>query len=194
MGRPKPALPAQPHGPSFLERVTRVLLEGGVDEVIVVVGSDAPAVRAALPPDLAARVHVVDNPAWDEGQLSSLLAGLRAADRPGVGAVLVTLADVPLVSVDTIRAILQAYRTGEGAPIVRPASHGRHGHPVIFDRRLFEELRRADPAVGARMVVRAHAAEALEVDVPDAGAFISIETPADYARHIGRLPEIPPKS
>ena len=43
------------------------------------------------------------------------------------------------------------------------------------------------------MVVRAHAAEALEVDVPDAGAFISIETPADYERHIGRLPEIPRK-
>jgi len=50
----------------------------------------------------------------------------------------------------------------------------------------------AGPSVGVPSEV-IRAADVLEVDAPDAGAFISIETPADYARYIGRLPEIPTK-
>ncbi len=188
MGRPKPLLPAGPGGESVLERVTRVLLNGRVENVIAVLGSDAPAVQAAMPAWMAARVRFVENPDCERGQLSSLLVGLRAADRPGVRAVLVTLIDVPLLSATTVRSLVRAHCASGGAPIVRLTSNGRHGHPVIFDRRLFEELRHADPAAGARVVVRAHGAEALDVEVPDAGAFISIETPEDYERHIGPFP------
>jgi choline kinase len=34
-------------------------------------------------------------------------------------------------------------------------------------------------------VVRAHAAEEVNVDVDDEGAFIDIDTPEDYERYIG---------
>jgi molybdenum cofactor cytidylyltransferase len=191
MGWPKPLLPVGPSGETFLERITRVLREGGVEDVIAVLGSDAAAIRAAIPWQ-ATGARFIENPDCDRGQFSSLLAGLRAADRPGVGAVLVTLVDVPLVSAATVRTVLNAYRASRGAPVVRPTKHGRYGHPVIFDRRLFEELRRADIGAGANMVVRAHNAEAWNVEVPDSGAFVSIETPGDYARHIGPFPVLRP--
>jgi molybdenum cofactor cytidylyltransferase len=193
MGRPKALLPVGPGGELFLERITRVLLDGGVDEVIVVLGSDAAAIRAAVPWEKIPRARLVENADYERGQWSSLVAGLCAADRPGVRAVLVTLVDVPLVSAATVQAVLHAFRAGEGAPFVRPARGGRFGHPVIFDRRLFEELRHADPAAGAKMVVRAHSAEARGVEVPDPGAFISIETPQDYERYIGPFPGVPPR-
>lgn len=187
MGRPK-ALLAVGHD-SFLERIARVLEEGGVEEVIVVLGRDAERIRnqARLP---SPRVRLIDNPNPAGGQLSSLLVGLAAADRPGVRAVLVTLIDVPLLAAATVGAVLAAYRNrNERGPhsrvsIVRPAREGRHGHPVIFDRSLFEELRRADRSTGARSVIRAHADEVLDVEVPDEGAFIDIDTPADYERFI----------
>lgn len=187
MGRPKALLAVGPSGESFLGRITRVLREGGVEEVIVVLGHDAPAVRAALP-FAPGQVRVIENEDPDQGQLSSLLAGLRTADRPGVRGVLVTLVDVPLLSADTVRAVLDAYRSAGGAPIVRPTKQGRHGHPVVFDRALFGELRRADPAAGAKSVIRAHEAEVLEVEVSDEGAFIDIDTPSDYERFVGTSP------
>ena len=59
---------------------------------------------------------------------------------------------------ETARAVLDAFRRTH-APIVRPAVGGRHGHPVLFARSVFDELRRADPAIGAKAVVRAHAAD-----------------------------------
>ena len=73
----------------------------------------------------------------------------------------------------------------------RPAGPSRgpgHGHPVVFGRALLAALRRADPAAGARPVVRAHEAEAEDVVVDDAGAFTDIDTPEDYRRAFGAPP------
>ena len=53
---------------------------------------------------------------------------------------------------------------------------------MIFDRALFDELRRADPALGAKAIVRAHADAIVNVPVDDDGAFHDIDTPDDYGR------------
>ncbi len=186
MGRPKALLPIGPDRETFFDRITRTLIEGGADDVVVVIGADAAAIRAALM-STTPRVRLIDNPDYEGGQLTSLLAGLRAIDRPGVSAALVTLIDSPLISAESVRALIRARRE-RGAMIVRPAKDGRHGHPVVFGRELFDELRLADPAQGAKAVVHAHAAEIFEVPTDDEGAYVDIDTREDYERWIGRLP------
>jgi CTP:molybdopterin cytidylyltransferase MocA len=183
MGRPKALLPIGSSGDTFFDRVTRTLLDGGIEDVIVVVGADAAAIRAATQP--RAGVRIVDNPDYEQGQLTSLLTGLRAIEASHVTAALVTLIDVPLVSAATVRTLLAAQRE-HGAPIIRPVSKGRHGHPVIFGRVLFQQLHDADRAHGAKPVVRAHAAEMIEVPIDDEGAFTDIDTPEEYERIIIR--------
>jgi molybdenum cofactor cytidylyltransferase len=184
IGRPKALLPTGVAGETFLDRVVRTLLDGGVDEVLVVVGADAAIIRAHARE--TTRVRMLDNPDYEQGQLTSLLAALRRVDDASVSGALVTLIDVPLVSAETVRVLLAAHRE-RAAPIVRPVSDGRHGHPVIFHRRLFDELRQADPALGAKSVVRAHAGEVHDVPVNDEGAFVDIDTREDYERWIGPL-------
>ena len=178
MGRPKALLPLG--GETFVSCVCRTLTASGLDEVVVVAGAELEAVTSAVhQAGLSARV--IENPRRHEGQLSSLLAGLAVADRPGVEAVVVHLVDAPLVAAGTVRAVMDAFRRTR-APIVRPVVNGRHGHPVLFARGVFDELRRADPAVGAKAVVRAHAADACDVPVDDEGACRDIDTPEDFAR------------
>lgn len=179
MGRPKALLTLGSHE-TFLSRAVRALREGGADEVLLVVGHDAARLREAAERDRLP-VRIVENPRYDEGQLSSLLTAIELVDHPGVAGLLVTLVDVPLVSAETVRAVIDAYRRS-GAPIVRPARGGRHGHPVLFDRAVFGDLRRADPAQGAKAVLRARRAEILDVPVTDEGAFVDIDTPDDYER------------
>ena len=84
-----------------------------------------------------------------------------------------------------MRAVLEGYRRTR-APLVRPERDGRHGHPVLFDRSLFDELRNANLERGAKPVVRAHAAEGFDIASDDDGAFVDVDTPQDYERAFGR--------
>jgi CTP:molybdopterin cytidylyltransferase MocA len=94
-------------------------------------------------------------------------------------AAVVAPVDVPDVSGALVRALIDAHRR-TGAPIALPARGGRHGHPVLFARRVFGELMRPDLPQGARTVIHAHAADLAEVPVdalpPD------LDTPEDYRR------------
>jgi molybdenum cofactor cytidylyltransferase len=185
MGRAKATLPLDA-ADTFVSRIVGTLLDAGVDDVVVVVGHDADAiVRHLSQTGLRARVAI--NPDYDRGQLSSLLAGLRLVDRPGVAAVLVTLVDVPLVSAPTIRAVLERYHATR-APIVRPTSGSRHGHPLLIDRSLFDALRAADPSTGAKPLVRAHASAAGDIPIVDEGAFTDIDTEEEYRAIVSGRP------
>jgi molybdenum cofactor cytidylyltransferase len=180
MGQPKAALRLGRPGQTVLSRGVASLLAAGVPDVVVIAGAHPHAVRAALVGSDPG-VRVIDHPGWRDGQLSSILCGLDAVDVPRLEAVLITLVDVPLVRPETTRALIEAWRK-HGAPIVRPARGEEHGHPVLFDRRVFEELRRADPARGAKPVVHAHGHELINLPVSDEGAFLDLDTPDDYRR------------
>lgn len=178
MGRAKALLPLGRD--TFLTHIVRTFLEAGVDDVVIVLGHEADAIAASVAASgLPARVVV--NAQYDLGQLSSLKAGLAVIDKPGVAAMLMTLVDVPLASVSTVRAVIDRCRRS-AAPIVRPVNGDRHGHPIAIDRALFPILRSADLAAGAKPIVRAHASPAGDVDVEDEGAFLDIDTPEAYAR------------
>jgi molybdenum cofactor cytidylyltransferase len=180
MGRPKAALPIGPDRQTFLSRIIATLVAAGLPEIIVVTGA-APEVTDSASLRRDRRVRVVENRNWQQGQLSSFLTALDLPARVPVEAALVTLVDVPLVSVETVRRLLHTWRTTR-APIVRPARGEEHGHPVVFDASLFDELRRADPAAGAKSVVRAHAAQIVNVPIDDSGAYLDVDTPEQYAR------------
>jgi molybdenum cofactor cytidylyltransferase len=187
MGRAKATLPAG-GGHTLLTSIVQTLLDDGVDDVIVVVGHEAEPIAASFAAGgLPARFVV--NREYDTGQLSSLLAGVNALDRPGVSAVLVTLVDVPLVSAATVRAVIDAYRRTR-VPIVRPTSGDRHGHPLLIDRALFDALRAADPSTGAKPVVRAHASAIGDIAIDDEGAFTDVDTEEDYRRTISDDPGV----
>jgi molybdenum cofactor cytidylyltransferase len=179
MGRSKATLPLD-GGDTFVTRIVRTFAAAGIEDVVVVVGHEPAAIVDAFSrTDLSATF--VENPDYEQGQLSSLLAGLRVVDRPGVVAALVTLVDVPLVASATVRAVVERYQATR-APIVRPVRGSAHGHPVLIARSLFDLLRHADAHVGAKEVVRAHASPRGDVEVDDDGAFVDIDTPGEYEK------------
>ena len=185
MGQAKAALPLGQSGETVLSRVVRYLLRGGVPELIVVAGAHIDAVRMAMPSH-EPRARVIEHVGWQQGQLSSLLKGLDAIDDPQLEAAVVTLVDVPLVLPSTVAAVITAWRRTH-APIVRPAESAqgahsavRHGHPVVFDRSVFADLRAADLSAGAKAVFAKHHDRVVNVDVQDPGAFEDIDTPGDY--------------
>lgn len=179
MGQPKAGLRVSAGGPTFAAAVAATLQRAGVSDITVVAGAHPDAVRDAV---LGLHgVRVIDNPAWPTGQLSSLLAGLEAVDAPDLEALLVTLVDIPRVAPATVAHLLETWQRTR-APIVRPAIGEQHGHPVIFDRATFADLRAAPLDVGAKAVIRAWRDQVLDVPTDDAGVLVDVDTPEDYQR------------
>jgi molybdenum cofactor cytidylyltransferase len=182
MGVPK-ALLKDGNGQPFVARILHTLRVAGLDELAVVTGTlhEAIVAAVALDPPRATAIRFARNTDPARGQLSSLQTGLDAVAAVGVDGVVVTLVDVPFVTAATVRAVIEEWRRTH-AFIVRPARGERHGHPVLFSREVFDALRRADPAVGAKAVLRAHAERIVNVAVEDEGAFLDLDTPEEYAR------------
>jgi CTP:molybdopterin cytidylyltransferase MocA len=184
MGRPKALLP-DAEGRPFVARIVRTFASAGITDLVIVTGSQHDAIAAAVIADgPAVMPRFVRNADPSRGQLSSLWVGLDAVDRDAEG-VLMTLVDVPMLRPSTIRAVVDAWHTSR-APIVRPAMGDRHGHPVLFDRSTFDELRRAPLNEGAKTVVHAHADRVVNVPVDDPGCLMDIDTPGDYAQAFTR--------
>jgi molybdenum cofactor cytidylyltransferase len=183
MGRSK-ALLTCPDGRTFVRALIESLRAGGVDVALVVGRADDDALRVEVETIGAGTILIVNEDADRGGQLSSLVAGLRQADRPGVRAVIMAPVDAPLVSSDTVATLIAVF-SATGAPIVRARYRGRNGHPVMFSRALFDELRAADPQMGAKAVLRAHATAIVNVDVDDPGVVADVDTPEDYRELLG---------
>jgi molybdenum cofactor cytidylyltransferase len=165
-------------GEPLLDHTIDALLEGGVAEVIVVVGGDA---RAELERDVNAmldpRVRAVENPDPSRGMFSSIQEGVAQAQGD---AILVMPGDMPFVSPDTVRAVIEAY-TRKPA-IVSPRYRGKRGHPVALPSSLRDEIRAADSRGTLHDVIHAHTDIRVDVDVDDRGIVRDIDRPEDLAK------------
>jgi molybdenum cofactor cytidylyltransferase len=197
LGRPKQLLPLR--GVQLIRHTVRRVLESSLDEVIVVVGHQAEAVSAAIA-DLP--VRVVTNPDATLGQSTSVVAGLAALDEKSgeswrrgesdramqasplqttAEAAIFLLGDQPGIDPIVINALIAAWKQSR-APIVAPRYSDGMGNPVLFDRRVFSELRALGGDVGARAIIRKYQEEGNLLLVPvDHPAAPDVDTEEDYA-------------
>ena len=122
-GGPK-ALRRMPDGQPWLAAAATVLLEGGCDRVVVVLGAQSDAARQLVPDD--ERVTTVVATEWELGMSESLRTSLAAATGD---AALVTLVDLPGMPVQVVQRMLD---TSSPAPLRQAVYNGRPGHPVYI--------------------------------------------------------------
>jgi molybdenum cofactor cytidylyltransferase len=162
-------------GEPLLDRTIDALLDGGVAEVIVVVGKDA---RAELERDVNAmldpRVRAVENPDPSRGMFSSIQEGVAQAQGDPI---LVMPGDMPFVSAETVRAVIAAYERKRA--IVSPRYRGKRGHPVALPASLRDEIRLADPRATLHDVIHAHTDMRVDIDVEDRGIVRDVDRPED---------------
>ena len=194
LGRPKALV--ELGGQTLAERGVNLLRAGGANPVIVVTG--------AVPVQLD-RIHTVYNDQWRTGMGSSLRAALRAlsAAKPpagtaaeqdrtalpaNIGAVVVALADQPLVGAGAVARLIAAYR--DGASVVVAAYDGRPRNPVLLAREHWPEvIATAAGDQGARAFLRARADLVTLVECGDTGSPDDIDTAEDLDRVARRASE-----
>ena len=180
-GRPKALL--ELGGVPLIVRQLVALSGAGVDEVVVVLGHHADAIEAAVRPF---PITLARNPSPDDGQASSVRIGLRALS-PGLDAVMVALADQPLIDAPDVTALIGAFKKRGDAAMVVPRVPGADGklepgNPVIFDAALRDEWLAGAADLACRRWRLAHPERVRWFDTDNRRYKVDIDTPEDIER------------
>ena len=160
-------------GKPLAQHAIDALEAAGVDEVIVVTGHDAVKVATAL--TLPPNGRIVYNPAFKDGQATSLAAAIHALDDESEAAVIL-MADQPGVTSDVIRALVERFRATR-RQVVR-AMYADGPGPALLSREIYAEAGHLHGDVGARILIASHPEWVEEVEV-DGPAPRDVDEPAD---------------
>ena len=180
-GRPKALL--ELGGVPLVLRQLIALSGAGVDEVAVVLGHHGEAVEAAVRPF---PITLVRNPSPEDGQASSVRHGLHALS-PRLDAVIVALADQPLIDAQDIVALISAFRKrGEAAMVVprvlRADGATEPGNPIMFDAALREQWLAGAADLACRKWREQHPGRVHWLDTDNQRYALDIDTPEDLDR------------
>ncbi len=178
MGQPKQLLDWR--GRPLVRHMAEVALASRLAGLVVVLGAEAQAARAALL-GLGGPVETVECDDYRTGQAASLRCGLSALPAAATAA-LVLLVDQPLVGPELINRLLDAFEQTPATLAVVPRYQGRRGNPVLVAGGLFAELLALQGDTGARALFERHAAQVRWLDVDDPAVLIDADTPEAFAR------------
>ena len=112
-------------GGQWLRAAVSALVDGGCDDVVVVLGAVVVDVPAAARPVVASD--------WAEGMSASLRAGISALEAGAADYAVVLTVDTPDIGASAVRRVLDAARTSSSG-IARARYGERPGHPVVVGR------------------------------------------------------------
>ncbi len=156
-------------------------LASKLDIVTLVLGFEAERIKTALGPLICQkRLKVIVNREFEKGLSYSLIAGLRSVENTH-DAVMFILGDQPLVAPHHINAIIDRYK-GSDADICFPDYGEKQGNPVLFGRRLYQELTQLRGDKGGRNLLHKQGIRVIGVKIEDMGQNLDIDTEADLKR------------
>ncbi len=184
-GKPKCLL--ELGGVPLIRRQLIALSGAGVDEVVVVLGHHAELIEPAV---MNFPVTLIRNPRPDDGQVSSQRLGLAALGGK-LDAVIVALADQPLINAQDITALIGAFKKRPaGTAVVYPEVSGERGNPVMFTAEVREQILAGAAHIGCRQWQAANAAAVAPFVTDNHRYKVDIDTPEDleaFTRNTGHV-------
>jgi len=182
-GVAKPLIRLQ--GVPLVKRHLIALSGAGVDEVVVVTGFERDAVEAQVQEFPVTLAH---NAAYAQGQQGSVRTGLAALNGR-FDAVLVVLADQPLVGANDLTELISAYKKSpkrEGGQVLVPMVGGQRGNPIVLDAEALERILASDTNLACRQFTERHPELVLMHETANTRFITDLDTPEDVARLAGR--------
>ncbi|WP_043614466.1 NTP transferase domain-containing protein [Ensifer sp. ZNC0028] len=171
-------------GVPLVRRSVEAALRATPGRVSVVTGHREADIRDALQ---GLPVTFVSNPDYISGMASSLTAGLSAIGTRAAG-MLVMLADMPWITGDDLRRLIERFVAEGGRSIIRATAGGQRGNPVILPRQTFSAIRQLLGDVGARHIIEKSGLPVIDVEL-GAAARLDLDTPEQIVAAGGILEE-----
>ncbi len=163
-------------GLPVIVRLIRMIRLAGLSDIIAVTGHDSEKIS---PVAENAGARTVYNPDYPEGMLTSVKAGIRAADP--ADAVFMLPVDIPLVTAFTLISMIERYEESPGR-IVYPVFNGRRGHPPLIPSVIFNDILSYSGKGGLRKFLEADENLSSELDIDDPGILRDMDTSDNYSQ------------
>lgn len=162
-------------GEPMIRRAARTLLASRSASVTVVTGHEAALIEAALE---GLAVHLVHNPRHADGQMTSVRAGILAAEVPD--GYLIGLGDQPALGAWDIDQLITAFAGAPPDRILVPVFAGERGNPIILPASARAEVEAGGVNFGCRHLIRRHPERIQTVEAMSAAVLTDVDTPEVY--------------
>jgi molybdenum cofactor cytidylyltransferase len=123
---------------TIIEETLTQMMDSGVDDIVVITGFERTLIEQVLASHTDDRTRFVYNANYRQGRAESIKCAIKAIAGQA-DAVLFMVADKPGVTSDLIDKAIARFRADRPAILFVETSNGR-GHPIIFDKRVFDDL------------------------------------------------------
>lgn len=151
------------------------LLKTKIDEIIVVLGAEAPSIAPYVLKNK--KIKTVLNKDYKLGQTSSFKAGLAALN-PNTEGVFLLPIDIPFVQPKTFDVLTEVFLKNPFLILV-PVYKNRKGHPPVFSKKLFQEFNDLKNDEPLSTILHARQAETLQLPVANPEVIQSFNTPEE---------------
>lgn len=165
-------------GEPLVRRTLRALQRVPVGHLAVVLGRDARQIRMQLD-TFPVRAFCRVTPGCD--LQVSVDAGLRALPS-GLDAIVLMLADQPLVGTGDLRSLLGQWQQAPAGSAVIPFHRGMRGNPVIIAGDIREPVLAAGPVPGCRGWLAANPQRVQRIESANDHVLVDLDTPEDIER------------
>ena len=164
-------------GKTFVELVVNKVIAIQLDPIIIITNNIFyPDIKKLK---LPGKTVINEHP--EKGMLSSILIGLEKIENKCDGFFLCPV-DFPLVKLETYKTLLSAFHKNKNY-IIKPQFNKKSGHPIIFPKTLFSELKNAPMELGARFVTSRFPHQTKFINVNDPDILININSPQIYHKY-----------
>lgn len=126
-------------------------------------------------------VSILYNENWREGMGTSISFGITTIQSYGdFDAILIVLADQPLVTTSYLENLVQIYTSSNKGIVASKYEDHKLGVPVVFDARYFKDLVKLKGDKGAKGILKAYQDDVYALEALDVVG--DIDTPEAYER------------
>ncbi len=163
---------------TILGQTIKNIQQSNCTDILVVTGAKHEAVS-----DVAkeANVPFVFNPQFDTGEMLSSLQTAVLHLVPPPDAILVVLADQPMVEPAVYNAILSPFEM-EKADLVAPYYENKRGNPVLIGQAYFDELLELPIGDAPRTILTRHHEQLYQVHLQTDTILQDLDRPEDYEK------------
>ena len=170
-------------GRPMVRHAAETLLASRIDAVIAVLGHEHAGLGEAL---AGLPLRIVVNRDHASGQMSSVRVGLEAVD-VDPAAIVVALADQPVIEPADIDFLIDAFLALPEPKILIPVRGRQRGNPIVLPGAQRRKLLEGGFNFGCRNLIERHPEAIASVEVPNLHYIQDIDTPAAYDIWMERL-------